>query len=101
MSAIQYPSLLLVIRFPESSHDCDDFSDFLAFDDLDILEDYRLDISMQETQIWSLGWERPLDKGMAAHCSIPAWSCDKMNLIVPRITVLATVVENLPGIEET
>ena len=48
-----------------------------------------------------MGWERPLDKGMAAHCSIPAWSCDKMNLIVPRITVLATVVENLPGIEAT
>ena len=28
---------------------------------------------MQETQIWSLGWEDPLEKGMAAHSSILAW----------------------------
>ena len=29
--------------------------------------------AMQETQIWSLGLEDPLEKGMAAHCSILAW----------------------------
>ena len=29
--------------------------------------------TMQETQIWSLGWEDPLVKGMAAHSSILAW----------------------------
>ena len=29
--------------------------------------------AMQETQIQSLGWEDPLEKGMAAHCSILAW----------------------------
>ena len=28
---------------------------------------------MQDTQIWSLGWEDPLEKGMAPHSSIPAW----------------------------
>ena len=28
---------------------------------------------MQETQIWSLGWEDPLEKGMAAHSSILGW----------------------------
>ena len=28
---------------------------------------------MQETQVWSLGWENPLEKGMAAHSSILAW----------------------------
>ena len=29
--------------------------------------------AMQETQVQSLGWEDPLQKGMAIHCSIPAW----------------------------
>ena len=29
--------------------------------------------AMQEAQIWSLGWEDPLDKGMATHSSILAW----------------------------
>ena len=28
---------------------------------------------MQETQIWSLGWEDTLEEGMATHSSIPAW----------------------------
>ena len=29
--------------------------------------------AMQDTQVWSLGWEDPLEKGMATHSSIPAW----------------------------
>ena len=29
--------------------------------------------SMQETGVQSLGWEDPLEKGMAAHPSILAW----------------------------
>ena len=29
--------------------------------------------SMQETSIQSLGWEDPLEKGMATHSSILAW----------------------------
>ena len=29
--------------------------------------------AMQETQIWSLGWEDPLEKDMATHSSILAW----------------------------
>ena len=29
--------------------------------------------SMQETQVPSLGWEDPLEKGMATHSSILAW----------------------------
>ena len=28
---------------------------------------------MQETQVWSLGWEDPLEEGMATHCNILAW----------------------------
>ena len=28
---------------------------------------------MKETQVASLGWEDPLEKGMAAHSSILAW----------------------------
>ena len=29
--------------------------------------------AMQETWVWSLGWEDPLKEGMATHCSILAW----------------------------
>ena len=29
--------------------------------------------SMQETWVQSLGWEDPMEKGMATHSSIPAW----------------------------
>ena len=30
--------------------------------------------AMQETQVQSLDWEAPLEKGMATHSSILAWS---------------------------
>ena len=29
--------------------------------------------AMQETWVRSLGWENPLQEGMATHCSILAW----------------------------
>ena len=29
--------------------------------------------AMQETWVWSLGWEDPLEKGKATHSSILAW----------------------------
>ena len=29
--------------------------------------------AMQEIQVRSLGWDDPLEKGMAIHSSIPAW----------------------------
>ena len=29
--------------------------------------------AIQETQVWSLGQEDPLEKEMATHSSIPAW----------------------------
>ena len=29
--------------------------------------------AMQETWVQSLGWEDPLEKGMATHCGILAW----------------------------
>ena len=29
--------------------------------------------AMQETWVQSLGWENPLEKGKATHCSIVAW----------------------------
>ena len=28
---------------------------------------------LQETQVWSLGWEDPLEKDMVTHSSILAW----------------------------
>ena len=42
--------------------------------------------AMQETQIQSLGWEDPLEKGMATHSSILAWRIpwteDKQSVII-------------------
>ena len=32
---------------------------------------------MQETWIWSLGWEDPLEEGMATHSNILAWRLSK------------------------
>ena len=32
---------------------------------------------MQETWVQSLGWEDPLDKGMATHSSILAWKISR------------------------
>ena len=29
--------------------------------------------AVQETQVWSLGGEDPLEKGMATYSSVPAW----------------------------
>ena len=29
--------------------------------------------AMQETQVWSLHWEEPLETGLATHSGIPAW----------------------------
>ena len=29
--------------------------------------------AMWETRVWSLGWEDPLEEGMATHSSILAW----------------------------
>ena len=29
--------------------------------------------AVQETWVWSLGWEDPLEKGKATHCSIMVW----------------------------
>ena len=30
--------------------------------------------AVQETWVWSLGWEDPLEQGMATHSSILAWT---------------------------
>ena len=32
---------------------------------------------MRETWVQSLGWEDPLEEGMATHSSIPAWRIPK------------------------
>ena len=34
---------------------------------------WRIILPMEETQVWSLGWEAPLEKEMATHSSILAW----------------------------
>ena len=41
--------------------------------------------AMQETQVWSLGWEDTLEKGMATHSSILAWEIPRTNLESHRV----------------
>ena len=36
---------------------------------------------MQETRVRSLGWEDPLEKGMATHSSILAWRIPQRSLV--------------------
>ena len=40
--------------------------------------------AMQETWVWSLGWEDPLEKGKATHFNILAW--DSMDYRVLGVT---------------
>ena len=35
--------------------------------------DYFISLPVQETQVWSLDREDPLEKGMATHSSLPTW----------------------------
>ena len=39
-------------------------------------------IAVQETVVWILGWEVPLEKGMATHSSIPAGESPKQRSLV-------------------
>ena len=41
---------------------------------------------MQETQVQSLGWEDPLEKGMATHSSILAWQTHGQKTLVGHIS---------------
>ena len=36
----------------------------------------------KETQVWSLGWEDPLEKEMATHSSTLAWKVDGWRSLV-------------------
>ena len=34
----------------------------------------KIHLPIQETQVWSLGWEEPLEEKMASHSSVLAWN---------------------------
>ena len=38
--------------------------------------------AMQQAWVWSLGWEGPLEKGMATHLSILAWRIPRQKRLV-------------------
>ena len=38
-----------------------------------MVQGQRIHLPMQGTQVQSLGWEDPLEKGMATHSSVLAW----------------------------
>ena len=50
--------------------------------------------AMQETQVWSLGQEDPLEKQMATHFSIHAWRIPWMEAIVHGVTKSLTRLSN-------
>ena len=44
--------------------------------------------AIQEIWVWSLGWEDPLEKGMATHSSILAWRTDLMDKSLSKLREL-------------
>ena len=38
-----------------------------------VVQQYRICLPVQETQVWSTGWEDPLEEEKATHSSILAW----------------------------
>ena len=40
---------------------------------IELSHDLMVQTAMQETWVWFMGWEDPLEKGMATHSSILAW----------------------------
>ena len=44
--------------------------------------------AMQETWVQSLGWEDPLEKGMATHSSIPTWRILNITLLVCEMSAI-------------
>ena len=50
--------------------------------------------AMWETWVWSLGWEDPLEKGMATHSSILAWRIPESDMT--KWLSLTYTVEHFP-----
>ena len=64
--------------------------------------------AMQETCVWSLGWEDPLVKGMATHSSILAWTIPWTEepgglqfMGLPRVDHLRAIVHALTELDTT
>ena len=77
--------------------------------------------AMQETWVWSLGWENPLEKEMATHSSILVWEIPWIekpgglpsmgsqrvghdwatNTFALEASLVAQTVKNLPAMEKT
>ena len=59
--------------------------------------------AVQETRVQSLGWENPLEKGMATHSSILAWRipCTEEPESYDWAPLVAQTVKNLPAIRES
>ena len=73
--------------------------------------------TMQETQVRFLGWEDPLEKGMATHSSVPAWRSPWTeepgrlqsvglqrvghSLAIEQSSLVAQRLKRLPGMRET
>ena len=51
--------------------------------------------AMRDTCIWSLGWEDPLEKGMATHSSILAWRIPQTGLYSPWGLKESNMIEQL------
>ena len=50
--------------------------------------------AMQETQVQSLGWEDPVEKGMATHSSLLAWRLTWTEAIFHGVTKSQTRLSN-------
>ena len=61
---------ILIFLFLTSWHFCENFSLYGSSLVAQMVKNLP---AMQETQVQALGWEDPLEKGMATHSSILAW----------------------------
>ena len=57
--------------------------------------------AMQETWVQSLGWEDPLEKGMATHSSILAWRIPWTEEPGSQNSLVSQIVKSLPAMWET
>ena len=57
--------------------------------------------AMQETWVQSLGWEDPLEKGMATHSSILAWRIPWTEEPGSQNSLVSQIVKSLPAVWET
>ena len=67
------PHPLSMTEYSISNSVFSNLSPLMLFGDSLVAQMVKNSPAMQETWVRSLGWEDPLEEGMATHCSVLAW----------------------------